>query len=74
MFIVGALIITTNFIVLIFTEAAALPLTVLTAWEGMAEGMGIPFVDKPAAEPKTILIVGGAGGVGTIGTLILTIA
>lgn len=52
-----------------FREAAAEPLTVLTAWEGMVEGMHIPVPkdenDNPNGE-KTILVVGGAGGVGSI--------
>ncbi|EME5141347.1 zinc-binding alcohol dehydrogenase family protein [Pseudomonas aeruginosa] len=45
-------------------EAAALPLTVLTAWEALFEGLGIPF-DGTRVE-RTLLIVGGAGGVGSI--------
>lgn len=47
-----------------FAEAAALPLTTITAWESMADGMGIKpnQVDKG----KTILIIGGAGGVGSV--------
>jgi NADPH:quinone reductase len=47
-----------------FAEAAALPLTSLTAWELMFERIGI----RRGAnfERRTILIVGGAGGVGSI--------
>lgn len=45
-----------------FAEAAALPLTSLTAWELMFERIGI----RADAGPRTILIVGGAGGVGSI--------
>jgi zinc-binding alcohol dehydrogenase family protein len=47
-----------------FAEAAALPLTSLTAWELMFERIGVrrgADVDR-----RTILIVGGAGGVGSI--------
>ena len=46
-------------------EAAALPLTSLTAWEAMFDRMNINKNDK-----KTILIIGGAGGVGSIATQI----
>ena len=47
---------------LTYEEAAAVPLTALTAWEGMFEQLGI----DPLAPPRPILIVGGAGGVGSI--------
>jgi NADPH:quinone reductase len=47
-----------------FEEAAALPLTTITAWEGMFERMGIPRT--PAPDGKSVLIIGGAGGVGSI--------
>lgn len=46
-------------------EAAAMPLTSLTAWEAMVEQMGIP-TDKEANAGKTILIMAGAGGVGSV--------
>lgn len=46
-----------------FAEAAALPLTSLTAWEMLFERFRIPR-DQPAG--GTILIVGGAGGVGSM--------
>lgn len=47
-----------------FEAAAAVPLTALTAWEALFENMKIPH---EGAEPgKTILVVGGAGGVGSI--------
>ena len=49
---------------LTFPEAAALPLTTLTAWELMFERLGI---SKAAAHAgRTVLILGGAGGVGSI--------
>ncbi|MNI49523.1 Zinc-type alcohol dehydrogenase-like protein [compost metagenome] len=50
-----------------FAEAAALPLTSITAWEGLFDRLGI---SKVAADNngKTILIIGAAGGVGSIAT------
>ena len=47
-----------------FAEAAALPLTTLTAWELMFDRMGISKTGAHAG--KTLLILGGAGGVGSI--------
>ncbi len=47
-----------------FAEAAALPLTTITAWEGMFERMGISRTGAHAG--KTLLIIAGAGGVGSI--------
>ena len=47
-----------------FAEAAALPLTTLTAWELMFERMGIGKAGAHAG--KSVLILGGAGGVGSI--------
>ncbi len=47
-----------------FAQAAALPLTTITAWEALFERLRI---SKDGADAgKTILIVGGAGGVGSI--------
>ncbi|WP_061960309.1 zinc-binding alcohol dehydrogenase family protein [Demequina flava] len=43
-----------------FAEAAALPLTALTAWEGMFDSMRLSREDS-----GTLLMVGGAGGVGS---------
>jgi NADPH:quinone reductase len=48
-----------------FAEAAALPLTAITAWESLFDRMKIP--QNPAAT-GSILIIGGAGGVGSIAT------
>ena len=46
-------------------DAAAMPLTSITAWEGLFERLG--FVPKAGANAgKSILIIGGAGGVGSI--------
>ncbi|MBM4442776.1 MAG: zinc-binding alcohol dehydrogenase family protein [Candidatus Rokubacteria bacterium] len=47
-----------------FAAAAALPLTTLTAWEGMFERIGISKDGAHAG--RTILVIGGAGGVGSI--------
>ncbi|KAL4504440.1 hypothetical protein ABPG72_009886 [Tetrahymena utriculariae] len=48
------------------SEAAAIPLVALTAYEGLVEEMRIPYSGKQQKLNKTILIVGGAGGVGSI--------
>jgi zinc-binding alcohol dehydrogenase family protein len=48
-----------------FDEAAALPLTSITAWEMLFDRLEIPQ-KKDAAGDKTLLIVGAAGGVGSI--------
>ena len=42
-----------------FAEAASLPLTALTAWEGLHDRMRV-------SAGKSLLIIGGAGGVGSI--------
>ncbi|KQB54612.1 NADPH:quinone reductase [Pseudomonas endophytica] len=47
-----------------FAEAAALPLTAITAWELLFERLGIKE-DKTDAQ-QSLLIVGAAGGVGSI--------
>jgi zinc-binding alcohol dehydrogenase family protein len=46
-----------------FAAAAALPLTSITAWEMLFDRFGIA---RGGAEGKSLLIVGGAGGVGSI--------
>lgn len=45
-------------------DAAALPLTVLTAWELLFQRM--PFDSEHGGAGKSLLIIGGAGGVGSI--------
>ncbi|MGP9811223.1 zinc-binding alcohol dehydrogenase family protein [Rhodopseudomonas sp. NSM] len=47
-----------------FAQAAALPLTSITAWELLFDRLGV----RPgkAHDPRTLLITGGAGGVGSI--------
>jgi zinc-binding alcohol dehydrogenase family protein len=47
-----------------FGEAAALPLTSLTAWEALFERIGID--SEGANAGRSLLILGGAGGVGSI--------
>src|SRR5712692_11866130 len=50
-----------------FAQAAAIPLTAITAWEG--------FFDRLKVQSgKSILIIGGAGGVGSIGIQLAKIA
>ena len=46
-----------------FESAAAIPLTALTAWEGIVETLR---VEPGQGRGRTLLIVGGAGGVGSI--------
>jgi NADPH:quinone reductase len=47
-----------------FAAAAALPLTTLTAWEGLFDRLGISR--SGADRGKTVLLIGAAGGVGSI--------
>lgn len=47
-----------------FAQAAALPLTALTAWELLFERM--PYSLDGGGSGRTLLVVGGAGGVGSI--------
>lgn len=47
-----------------FAEAAALPLTSITAWEALFERLDISLHGED--EGQSILIIGGAGGVGSI--------
>lgn len=49
-----------------FAQAAALPLTAITAWEMLFDRLGIAPGKKP--EGKTLLIIGASGGVGSIMT------
>ncbi len=52
---------------LTFSEAAALPLTALTAYEALTDRLHLTFDAKSNLE-KTMLIIGAAGGVGSIAT------
>jgi NADPH2:quinone reductase len=47
-----------------FAQAAALPLTSITAWELLFDRLGA--VPGKSVDPRTLLIMGGAGGVGSI--------
>ena len=47
-----------------FAQAAALPLTSITAWEALFERLGVSR--QGANRGQSILIIGGAGGVGSI--------
>jgi NADPH2:quinone reductase len=48
-----------------FAGAAALPLTAITAWEALFDRLRISPLGKD--EGQTVLMIGGAGGVGSIG-------
>lgn len=52
-------------VLLSYSEAAALPLTTITAWEGLFERLGVKMDPRKNAS-KSILIIGAAGGVGSI--------
>ncbi|GGD85131.1 zinc-binding alcohol dehydrogenase family protein [Croceicoccus mobilis] len=45
-------------------EAAALPLTAITAWETLFDRLRVQ--DKTGNEPAALLVIGGAGGVGSV--------
>ncbi len=47
-----------------FEESAALPLTTITAWEALFERLKIS--SEPRSNDATLLIIGGAGGVGSM--------
>jgi NADPH2:quinone reductase len=47
-----------------FAQAAALPLTSITAWELLFDRLGVAL--GKSIDPRALLIVGGAGGVGSI--------
>jgi zinc-binding alcohol dehydrogenase family protein len=47
-----------------FADAAALPLTTLTAWEGLFDRLGVSRAGDHRG--ASILLIGGAGGVGSI--------
>lgn len=46
-------------------QSAAMPLTAVTAWEALFDRMGF-VAEKDANRGRSILIVGGAGGVGSV--------
>jgi NADPH2:quinone reductase len=47
-----------------FAQSAALPLTSITAWELLFDRLGA--MPGKSLDPRTLLIIGGAGGVGSI--------
>ena len=47
-----------------FTQAAALPLTSITAWELLFDRLRVPYGVK--SQEGVLLVIGGAGGVGSI--------
>jgi len=47
-------------------HSASLPLVSLTAWEGLVEQLMIPADDTGSNQKKSLLVVGAAGGVGSI--------
>jgi NADPH2:quinone reductase len=51
-------------VTLTMAQAAALPLTAITAYEALFHRMGISIEDE--SDGKTVLIIGGAGGVGSL--------
>jgi len=58
--------------------SAAMPLTSLTAYEALFEQLAIPFdpqhLDDDRNQGKTILIISGAGGVGSVATQLAKLA
>lgn len=56
-----------------FAEAAALPLTSLTAWEGLFDRLRLP-AEPGAAAGTTLLILNAAGGVGSMATQLAHLA
>ena len=57
-----------------FEEAAALPLTTITAWEALFERLGIEPNKTEKNNPHTLLIINGAGGVGSIAIQLAKVA
>lgn len=56
-----------------FAQAAAMPLTSITAWEGLYHRLGISRNAKDN-QGQSILIIGAAGGVGSIATQLAKLA
>lgn len=64
-----------------FAEAAALPLTTITAWEMLFDRLQVPVPDSSANEHSSnentndvsVLVIGAAGGVGSILTQLLKV-
>jgi zinc-binding alcohol dehydrogenase family protein len=49
-----------------FEQTAAMPLTTITAWEAMFDRLGVDRSSSVDDSHRTVLIIGGAGGVGSI--------
>ena len=49
-----------------FEQAAAMPLTTITAWEALFDRLGVEKAGHSKQERRSVLIIGGAGGVGSI--------
>ncbi|MBZ4377401.1 zinc-binding alcohol dehydrogenase family protein [Corallococcus interemptor] len=56
---------------LTFAQAAAMPLTSITAWELLFERLGVPQ-HKTGTRKDALLVVGGAGGVGSMAIQLAT--
>ncbi|MFC6260270.1 zinc-binding alcohol dehydrogenase family protein [Levilactobacillus fujinensis] len=55
-------------------QIAAVPLTSLTAWEALFEQMHLSIDDSAANAGKTLLVINGAGGVGSMATQLAHLA
>ena len=51
---------------LTFEEAAAMPLTTITAWEALFDRLSVEKAVAGRQDQQSVLIIGGAGGVGSI--------
>ncbi|CAB1078071.1 Zinc-type alcohol dehydrogenase-like protein [Olavius algarvensis Delta 1 endosymbiont] len=49
-----------------FEQAAAMPLTTITAWEALFDRLGVEKAIPSGQDRKSVLVIGGAGGVGSI--------
>lgn len=49
-----------------FVQAASLPLTGLTAWEALVDRLGFRAQPAHGPRPPSLLVIGGAGGVGSM--------
>ncbi len=49
-----------------FKQAAAMPLTTITAWEALFDRLGVQKNIPAKRDQQSVLIIGGAGGVGSI--------
>ena len=49
-----------------FEQSAAMPLTTITAWEALFDRLGVEKDASAVSGEKSVLVIGGAGGVGSI--------